>query len=160
MFWVLAIDTFRILSFSLSPGDLEHLRPTSKDFEPETSYGLFPLSDSDSDSDSGSDSKPYGYMVCRTYFHWLRFRLGSLSHSICIVQESESESESESGNGNKPLEMRVECRESTMYLSYYLVVSNTGAATIYIPAMNSVNGVLHVFLIHISVFIFLRHFHS
>ena len=51
-----------------------------------------------------SDSKPYGYIVLfRTCFHWLRF--GSLSHSICIVQESvsESESESESGNGNEPL---------------------------------------------------------
>ena len=33
----------------------------------------------------------------------LGLRFGSLSHSICIVQESESESESESGNGNKPL---------------------------------------------------------
>ena len=39
--------------------------------------GLFPLLDSDSDS----DSKPYGYIVlCRTCFHWLRFRFGSFSH--------------------------------------------------------------------------------
>ena len=65
--------------------------------------GSFPLPDSDSDSDS--DSKPYGYIVlCRTCFHWLRFKFESLSHSICIVKESvsKSESESESGNGNKP----------------------------------------------------------
>ena len=51
------------------------------------------------------DSKPYGYIVlCRTCFHWLGFRFGSLTHSICIEQESESESksESESGNGHKP----------------------------------------------------------
>ena len=61
--------------------------------------GLFRLPVSDSDSDSDSDSKPYRYMVlCRKCFHWLRFRFGSLSHSICIVQESESES----ANGNKP----------------------------------------------------------
>ena len=65
-----------------------------------SSNGLFPLLDPE------SDSKPYGYIVlCRTCFHCLRFRLRSLSHSICIVQESvsESKSESESGNGNKPL---------------------------------------------------------
>ena len=76
------------------------------------SYGLFQLPNSDSDSDSDSDSKPYGYMVlCRTCFHWLGFRFGSLSHSICIVEASESEfeseSESESGNGNKPLVLHL-----------------------------------------------------
>ena len=40
------------------------------------------------------------------FFHQFRFRFGSLSHSICIVQESVSvsESESESGGGNKPLQ--------------------------------------------------------
>ena len=36
-----------------------------------------------------------GYMVlCRTCFRWLRFRFGSLPHSICIAQESVSDSES------------------------------------------------------------------
>ena len=71
------------------------------------SNGSFLLPDSDPDSHSDSDSKPYGYIVlCRKFFHWLRFRFGSLSHSICIVQEpvSESEYESESSNGNKPKE--------------------------------------------------------
>ena len=42
--------------------------------------GLFPLPDSNSDSDLDSDSKPYGYIVlCRTCFHWLGLRFGSLS---------------------------------------------------------------------------------
>ena len=55
--------------------------------------GSFPLPGSDSDSDSDSDSKPCSYIVlCRTCFHWIRFRFGSLSHSICIAQESVSKS--------------------------------------------------------------------
>ena len=70
-------------------------------------YSSFPLLDSDADSDVDWNSKPNGYIVlCRTCFHWLKFRFGSLSHSTCITQESvfESESESESGSGNKPSE--------------------------------------------------------
>ena len=53
-------------------------------------YGLFTLPDSDSYSDS--DSEPYGYIVLyRNFSHWFGSRLGSLSHSNCIVQESKSE---------------------------------------------------------------------
>ena len=78
--------------------------------------GSFPLPDSDSDSDSDSNSKPYGYIVlCRTCLHWLRFRFGSLSRSICIVQEfvSKSKSESESGNRNKLSQRQTQVRTWT-----------------------------------------------
>ena len=50
--------------------------------------GSFPLPDSDSDSDSDLDSKPYGYIVlCRTCFHWLRFRFGSLSQMVTVPKD-------------------------------------------------------------------------
>ena len=82
-----------------------------------------------------SDSKPYGYIVlCRNFSHWFRSRLGSLSHSICIVQESasESESESESGNVNKPKNNHcarlatcssVHLRENDKIFSTFLILS-------------------------------------
>ena len=75
--------------------------------------GTFTLPDSDSDFDSDSDSKPYGYIVlCRNFSHWFGSGFGSLSHSICKVQESESAygSESGSGNVNKPEEVITSAR--------------------------------------------------
>ena len=105
-----------------------------------------------SDSDSDSDSKPCGYIVlCRTCFHWLRFRSFSQMGTVptlwrdlcpyyihfnqgaesksgpmeksCIEQKSvsESESDSESRNGNKPKHERVDV---TIY-SFVVVVNPT-----------------------------------